>query len=51
MKNLVIVSFPAKAENLGELKESMRAALPTLDLLMDVYQLILILKNQQIQYT
>ena len=28
MKNLVIVSFPAKAENLEELKESMRAALP-----------------------
>jgi len=28
MKNLVIVSFPAKAENLEELKESLRAALP-----------------------
>ena len=28
MKNLVIVSFPAKAENLEELKDSMRAALP-----------------------
>ena len=28
MKNLVIVSFPAKAENLDELKESLRAALP-----------------------
>ena len=28
MKNLVIVSFPAKADNLEELKESMRAALP-----------------------
>ena len=50
MKNLVIVSFPAKEGMLEDLKETLKLLYQTQDHLMDVYQLILILRIQQIQF-